>query len=176
MDDGVYKFKYMTITQMIFKIRKKKQIKTQATASYVILWCYHELIIERGWHGLICIKCVDLLFATVFYFHQQWNNSETYCDDQLLVASKHFCKQNLFCRSFSQVYNQFIHVNHGFDFQKTNYFHFKQTSMHYMCLINISLYFFCSWKMTNFITLIFLFHWHTLPLQPPPPPPQKMTK
>lgn len=27
----------MTITQMIFKIRKKKQIKTQATASYVIL-------------------------------------------------------------------------------------------------------------------------------------------
>lgn len=37
MDDGVYKFKYMTITQMIFKIRKKKQIKTQATASYVIL-------------------------------------------------------------------------------------------------------------------------------------------
>lgn len=56
-------------------------------------------------------------------------------------------------------------MNHGFDFQKTNYFHFKQTSMHYMYLVNISLYFLCSLEITNLITWLFCFT-DTLPHLP----------
>lgn len=69
-----------------------------------------------------------------------------------ISASKIFSAYIFFLSK--SVYNQFIHVNHGFDFQKTNYFHIKQTSMH---LVNISLYFFCSLEITNLITWIFCF-------------------
>lgn len=84
---------------------------------------------EGIWHGLICIKFIDLLLVTVFLLFPltmkyQWNILwwQTFGSKQAFLQAKSFLHIFLLSKS---VYNQFIHVNHGFDFQKNKLLSFQ---------------------------------------------------